>query len=304
MTRSADRFGRVGVLMGGWSAERNISLQSGEAVVRGLMATGIDAHTIDVGRDICRVLEHGGFNRVFNILHGCGGEDGVIQGMLDVLEIPYTGSGVKASALAMDKLLSKRVWASAGLPTPAYMRLTADTDWTAVVEALGLPLIVKPVGEGSSIGMNKVESLDELQPAWQQADEFGEVFAEQWIDGDEYTVAILQGQSLPAIRLETAHDFYDFAAKYEADDTQYHCPCGLGEEPEAMLGKLALTAFDTLGASGWGRVDVMRDENGKNWLIELNTVPGMTSHSLVPKAAAVAGIAFDELVKRVLETSF
>lgn len=304
MTQSTDRFGKVAVLMGGWSAERSVSLQSGEAVMNGLLTAGIDAHAIDVGRDICRVMENAGFHRAFNILHGSGGEDGVIQGMLDVMEIPFTGSGVKASALAMDKLLSKRIWASAGLPTPAYMRLTADTDWPAVIKTLGLPLIVKPVEEGSSIGMNKVESLEGLQPAWQQASEFGEVFAEQWIDGDEYTVAILQGQSLPAIRLQTAHDFYDFAAKYEVDDTQYHCPCGLSDEEEALLGKLALSAFDMLGASGWGRVDVMRDAAGKNWLIELNTVPGMTSHSLVPKAAAVAGITFDELVKRVLETSF
>jgi D-alanine-D-alanine ligase len=303
MSGGKSGFGKVGVLLGGWSSERDVSLNSGAAVLQALQSRGIDAHGVDVGRDICSVLQQSGFDRVFNILHGSGGEDGVIQGLLTVLGIPFTGSDVKASALAMDKLLSKRIWSSAGLATPAYLRLTAETDWQTVVDTLGLPLMVKPIGEGSSVGMSRVDALDQLEQAWRKASDFGEVFAEQWVTGEEYTVAILNDSALPAIRLQTTHKFYDYAAKYEVDDTQYHCPCGLGDAEEEALGKLALAAFRTLGASGWGRVDVMRDNNGKNWLIELNTVPGMTSHSLVPKAAQVAGMDFETLVVRVLETS-
>lgn len=297
-------FGKVAVLMGGWSAEREVSLMSGEAVLAGLLERGIDAHRIDVGRDICGKLEKADFQRVFNILHGAGGEDGAIQGLLEILDIPFTGSGVTASALTMDKLLTKRIWRSAGLATPMFMRLTADTDWAAVISALGLPLIVKPVSEGSSIGMVKVEREADLKSAWEKASQYGDVFAEQWISGEEYTVAILQGGSLPAIRLQTTHDFYDYDAKYVADDTQYHCPCGLQADQEEAMQKLALAAFNVLGAVGWGRVDIMRDGQAKDWLIELNTVPGMTSHSLVPKAAKVAGIEFAELTEKILETSF
>ncbi|HID83466.1 MAG TPA: D-alanine--D-alanine ligase [Chromatiales bacterium] len=305
MTQAAQqRFGKVAVMMGGWSAEREVSLKSGEAVLSGLQARGIDAQGVDVGRNICQVLTESKFERVFNILHGTGGEDGAIQGLMEILNIPFTGSGVAASALTMDKLLTKRIWRSAGLPTPAFMRLTAETDWPAVVSALGLPLIVKPVSEGSSIGMYKIEQEAELKPAWEKASEYGAVFAEQWVAGEEYTVAILKGESLPIIRLETPHQFYDYDAKYAADDTQYFCPCGLSPEQEDSMQKLALMAFNTLGASGWGRVDIMRDAEGKDWLIEVNTVPGMTSHSLVPKAAKAAGIEFDELVERILETSF
>ncbi len=304
MPVTAERFGKVAVLMGGWSAEREVSLKSGAAVLAGLQARGIDVDGVDVDRKVCKVLMQGGYDRVFNILHGRGGEDGAIQGLLEVLDIPCTGSNTTASAIAMDKIISKRIWRSAGLPTPAFMRLTVDTDWQEVVRALGLPLIVKPVSEGSSIGMFKVEQADALPGAWEQASRYGEVFAEQWIAGEEYTVAILQEEALPVIRLQTPHEFYDFDAKYEADDTQYHCPCGLAPDQEASMQKLALAAFRTLGASGWGRVDIMRDSHGKDWLIELNTVPGMTSHSLVPKAAKAAGIGFDELTERILETSF
>jgi len=303
MSTIVKKFGKVAVLLGGWSSERSVSLQSGEAVMTALQASGVDAHAVDVDRDICSVLTNGNYDRVFNILHGTAGEDGAIQGMLEVMDIPFTGSGVKASALAMDKLQTKRIWRSAGLPTPVYLRLTFDTDWPAVIRTLGLPLIVKPVAEGSSVGMTKVTTAAELQPAWQAASEFGDVFAEQWIQGDEYTVAVLQSEALPAIRLQTPHDFYDFSAKYEADDTQYHCPCGLSQELEKALQKTALSAFNLLGASGWGRGDLMRDQDGKFWLIELNTIPGMTSHSLVPKSAKVAGIEFNELVLRILETS-
>lgn len=298
------RFGKVAVMMGGWSAEREISLMSGEAVLSGLQARGIDAQGVDVDRDICHVLAESDFERVFNILHGTGGEDGTIQGLMEILDMPFTGSSVTASALTMDKLLTKRIWRSAGLPTPTFMRLTAETDWPAVVSTLELPLIVKPVSEGSSIGMYKIEKETELKSAWEKASEYGDVFAEQWITGEEYTVAILQGESLPVIRLETPHQFYDYDAKYAANDTQYYCPCGLSAEQEDGMQKLALTAFNALGASGWGRVDIMRDAEGKDWLIEVNTVPGMTSHSLVPKAAKAAGIEFDVLVERILETSF
>jgi D-alanine-D-alanine ligase len=303
MNTAAKKFGRVAVLMGGWSAEREVSLVSGKAVLAGLLRRGIDAHGVDAGPDLCEVLRQEGYQRVFNILHGRGGEDGQVQGLLEVMQLPYTGSGVMASALSMDKLLTKRIWRSAGLPTPDFMRLTDASDWELVVKTLGLPLMVKPSREGSSIGMTKVRQGSELPAAYEKAAAFGEVLAERWVHGGEYTVAILHRQALPAIRLETPHEFYDYDAKYHANDTLYHCPSGLPENEENAMRKLALMAFDVLSASGWGRIDVLRDEDGKDWLIELNTVPGMTDHSLVPKAAKVAGIEFDELVERILETS-
>ncbi len=296
--------GRVAVLMGGWSGEREISLQSGAAVLEALQRCGVDAHGIDVDHRIARVLVDGGFDHAFNVLHGRGGEDGVIQGLLEVLELPYTGSGVKASALAMDKVLSKKVWRASGLPAPDYVELTRDSDPAAVVEKLGLPLIVKPVAEGSSLGMSLVHDAADLPDAWQQAAATGgAVFAEQWIEGEEYTVAVLGERALPAIRLETPHAFYDYDAKYQAEDTRYVCPCGLDADEEARLASLALAAFKALGARDWGRVDFMRSHDGDFWLIELNTIPGMTSHSLVPKAAAAAGMGFDELVSDILLTS-
>ncbi len=297
-------LGRVAVLLGGWSAEREISLRSGKEVMTALLERGVDAHAVDAGRDVIQVLERGGYDRVFIALHGRGGEDGVVQAGLELLGLPYTGSGVLGSALAMDKLRSKQVWRGAGLPTPAYMELRPDTRLDDVVEALGLPLIVKPAREGSSIGMTRVTSTDALAAARDEAARFdSDILAECWITGEEYTVSLLGDQVLPAIRLETPRTFYDFAAKYEADDTRYHCPCGL--EPDALeqLNSLAVEAFRTLGGSGWGRVDVMRDARGDFWLLEVNTIPGMTDHSLVPMAGAAAGLTFDELVWRILLTS-
>lgn len=297
-------MGRVAVLMGGWSAERTISLRSGGEVLAALQNRGVDAHAVDAGRDVIQVLENGGYDRAFIALHGRGGEDGVIQAGLELLGLPYTGSGVLGSALAMDKLRSKQVWRGAGLSTPDYMPLTAAVTDAAVIERLGLPLIVKPAHEGSSIGMARVSSADELAAARVEAARYdGDCLAERWIDGEEYTVSLLGEQTLPAIRLETPRTFYDFAAKYEADDTRYHCPCGLPEADLAALEQLARDAFRTLDGRGWGRVDVMRDADGGFWLLEVNTIPGMTDHSLVPMAAAADGIDFGELVWRILLTS-
>lgn len=297
------QFGRVAVLYGGWSAEREVSLKSGRAVLEALQARGVDAHGIDAGRDVVEQLKAGGFDRAFIVMHGRGGEDGVIQGALDLIGLPYTGSGVLASALGMDKLRTKQIWLGAGLPTPAFRVLESGADAEAAGQALALPLMVKPALEGSSIGMSKVRSATDLPAAFAKASGFGPVLAEQFIEGGEYTVAILGDRALPPIRLETSHDFYDFDAKYIANDTRYHCPCGLPPEAEDELQRLALAAFRAVGASGWGRVDVMRDGEGRFWLLEINTVPGMTDHSLVPMAARVAGMEFGELVWRILATT-
>ncbi len=296
------RFGKVAVLMGGWSAERTISLNSGQAVLDALLRGGVDAHGIDVRREtVLQELEQGQFARAFVILHGPGGEDGVIQGALEVLGLPYTGSGVMASALAMDKLRSKQLLEGAGIPTPPYLVLEDDFDPDYVVATLGLPLMVKPALEGSSIGMSKVDEAEELLAARQQAAHFkGKVLAERWIEGREYTVAILGDKPLPAICLETPRDFYDYEAKYQANDTRYLCPCGLSAEEEHRLQRLALAAFQALGAEGWGRVDIMCTHDGTPFVIELNTVPGMTDHSLVPMAAKATGIDFEQLVLRIL----
>ena len=295
-------LGRVAVLMGGWSAEREVSLKSGTAVLNALLENKVDAHKVDVQREtIFDDLKNGQFERVFIVLHGPGGEDGVIQSVLEVLQLPYTGSGVLASAIAMDKLRCKELLQGAGLPTPAYMRLEETTDMSYVGATLGFPIMVKPTLEGSSIGMSKVSVEADLEKAWKIASEFGDaVLAEQWVHGKEYTVAILGRTALPAIRLETKRDFYDYAAKYDDDDTQYHCPCGLSAEEESQLQRLALSAFDAVGAKGWGRVDIMSDEEGKPSVIEINTVPGMTSHSLVPMAAKAKGISFQDLVFNIL----
>jgi D-alanine-D-alanine ligase len=299
-----EKFGKVAVLMGGWSAERDVSLNSGKAVLSALQAAGVDAHGIDVGRDILDVLRAGQFDRAFLILHGRGGEDGVIQGALDVLGLPYTGCGVMASAISMNKLMTKRVWLGSGLPTPKHEMLAADSDFAAVVERLGLPLMVKPAKEGSSIGMSKVTQADQLANAYHQAAKYdAQVFAEQWITGDEFTCAILDGEAQPLIRLEVHNAFYDYDAKYQSNDTRYHCPCGLNKEEEQALQHLALNAFDAVGGQGWGRIDIMRDEQGNAWLIEVNTAPGMTDHSLVPMAAQANGISFQTLVVKVLATT-
>ena len=297
-------YGKVAVLMGGLSAERAISLESGQAVFSALKNKNVDVHVIDVQQDILKKLEHGIFDRVFIALHGRGGEDGLIQGALEIMQIPYTGSGVLGSALAMDKCRTKKIWQSYGLPTPAFVELSAATDWKSVCDELGLPLMVKPVHEGSSLGASKVSRVDELKQAWQVAYKFDKrVMAECWITGSEYTVPLLNDRALPLIRLVTPREFYDYMAKYEADTTQYICPCGLGAEQERALGQLALSAFNSLGASGWGRIDLMMDGKGQPWLIEANTIPGMTSHSLVPMAAKQAGISFDDLVIGILNTS-
>ena len=306
MTESyqASDFGKVAVLLGGNSAEREVSLNSGQAVLDALLRQGVDAHAVDPAEGIVQGLSGQDFDRAFIILHGRGGEDGSMQGLLEQLELPYTGSGVLASALGMDKLRTKLIWRAADLPTPPSIILNADSKPEQVVEQLGLPLMVKPVHEGSSIGMSKVESVDELRAAWQAAAEFdGEVMAERWIHGREYTVAILGDEALPVIGLETPHSFYDYEAKYQAATTQYHCPSDLSAEEEARVQLLAQEAFACVGASGWGRVDLFLDEGGQAWLLEINTVPGMTDHSLVPMAAKAAGIDFDALVMRILAGS-
>jgi D-alanine-D-alanine ligase len=300
MTLTGEDFGRVAVLMGGWAAERGISLISGQAVLAGLRRRGVDAHGIDVQRDVLEVLAAGRFDRAFIVLHGRGGEDGVLQGALEILGIPYTGSGVMGSAIGMDKYRSKLVWQGAGLPTPGFALIEQAAD-LAAAEELGFPLMVKPAHEGSSIGMARADDAKALRAAWQAASGYdGQVLAERWVAGSEFTAAVLGDLVLPLIRLETPHAFYDYDAKYEAADTRYLIPCGLDASREAELQQLALRAFHAVGASGWGRVDLLMDEEGRPWLIEVNTVPGMTSHSLVPMAANAVGIDFDELVWRIL----
>ena len=294
-------FGRVAVLYGGTSAEREVSLKSGAAVLAALQGAGVDAFGIDAGDDLVERLIAERPDRVFIALHGRGGEDGSLQGVLESLKIPYTGSGVMASALGMDKLRTKQVWQSLGLPTPAYAVLRDESECAAVVEQLGTPLIIKPIHEGSSIGMAKVHSLEELQAAWKEARNYDDIaLVEQWVTGAEFTVGILDRQVLPAIRLSTPNTFYDYQAKYLASDTQYQCPCGLSEEREAELAEICLRAFDAVGCRGWGRVDVMQDGNGTFYLLEVNTAPGMTDHSLVPMAAAANGLSFTDLVLAIL----
>lgn len=301
---SPAEFGKVAVLMGGWSAEREVSLKSGGAVLKALQARGVDAHGIDADRQIFRVLANGGFDRVFIALHGCGGEDGVIQGALEILSLPYTGSGVLASALGMDKLRTKQIWQGVGLPTPACRLVESAADLAAAAEDLGLPLAVKPSCEGSSIGISRVNEPSQFQAAWERAAAcHSPVMVEPWIQGQEYTGAWLQGETLPLIRLETPREFYDYQAKYHASDTCYRCPCGLPEAREAEMRDLVRQAFAAVGGSGWGRVDLMVDNQDRPWLLEVNTVPGMTDHSLVPMAARVAGLSFEDLVWRILETS-
>jgi D-alanine-D-alanine ligase len=298
-------FGRVAVLMGGTSAEREISLMTGEAVLAALNRRGVDAQALDIRDGVPESLLDGSFDRAWVALHGRGGEDGCVQGMLEVLALPYTGSGVLGSAISMDKLRSKRLFAAWGLETPDFRVMTSPYDTAAIVDALGLPLIVKPAGEGSSVGMTKVDELDALPLAWEAADHYDPcVLVEKWVDGGEYSVPVLQGVALPIIRIETPHDFYDYEAKYFSDDTRYFCPAGLDDALESGCRRAALEAFAATGASGWGRVDFLMGDDHVPRFLEVNTVPGMTSHSLVPMGARQAGIEFDELVWRVLETSF
>jgi D-alanine-D-alanine ligase len=300
------QFGRVAVVMGGSSAERAVSLDSGRNVLEALQARGVDAHAVDGIPALLDALRAGGFARVFNILHGQhgGGEDGVLQGALEALGVPYTGSGVLGSALSMDKPRSKRVWQSLGLPTPKFVALPRGADVHAAAKQVGFPLIVKPACEGSSVGVTRVFEESQLDQAAELAARYpGDLLMETLIEGDELTVAILGREVLPSIHIVPKGAFYDYNAKYIAEDTLYLCP-GLEGDAEAELRALALAAFDALGCAGWGRVDVMRNRQGRNWLLEVNTAPGMTSHSLVPKAAKAAGIDYQELCWRVLETSF
>jgi D-alanine-D-alanine ligase len=299
-----EQFGRVAVMMGGSAAEREVSLKSGAAVYEALKKKGVDAVAIDVTGSAIDALSGQKIDRVFNIIHGRGGEDGVLQGVLEVMGIPYTGSGVLASALSMDKLRTKLCWQGYGLVTPLWCLLRDESDLDECIEKLGFPVIVKPAQEGSSIGMSKAGNRDELQKALAVAAQYRcDVYAEAWVHGKEYTVAVLDGEALPPIRLETPNVFYDYEAKYQATTTQYHCPCGLSQDREQLLMDLAETACKVVGVKGWGRVDVFIDNSGQYQLIEVNTVPGMTDHSLVPMAARQAGIDFEELVWRILETS-
>lgn len=297
-------FGTVAVLMGGFAAERDVSIKSGTAVLQALKRKGVQAVGVDVKDDLIRPLLDREFDRVFNIIHGRGGEDGVLQGVLESMRIPYTGSGVMASALSMDKLRTKICWKGQGLATPGWYLLQDEQDIGRCIEKLGFPLMVKPALEGSSIGMSKASNREELIDAFELASKYlCDVYAETWVEGNEYTVGVLNNEVLPVIRLETANVFYDYEAKYFSDDTQYHCPSGLDEEREKDLQDLALKASKVIGVSGWGRVDVFIDKKDQQQLIEVNTVPGMTDHSLVPMAAKAAGVEFDDLVWRILETS-
>ncbi|MDJ0813115.1 MAG: D-alanine--D-alanine ligase [Woeseiaceae bacterium] len=302
--RNAADFGRVAVMLGGTSAEREVSLNTGAAVLAALRARGVDAHAWDPGERSMAEFAAAGFDRVWIALHGTGGEDGALQGLLQWLDVPYTGSGVMASALAMDKIRSKHLFEAAGIPTPAYAVIRHDADAVLAAEELGFPMILKPSGQGSSVGMSKIFEQSELAEAVALALQYGDVaLAERCIVGDELTVAVLQGEALPTIRVETPRVFYDYRAKYESDRTEYHCPGTADAETEALYAGIAIAAFNEIGCSGWGRVDFMTGEDGQPQVLEVNTVPGMTSHSLVPMAAKQAGIDFEELCWRILETS-
>lgn len=300
-------LGRVMVLMGGWSAERDVSLDSGAAVHEALVSQGIDAIAVDLDRAAARELgqhiEAEGIDRVFIALHGRGGEDGQVQALLELAEVPYTGSGMAASAIGMDKVMCKRIWQGAGLATPDFAVVDDLAAARSAAERLGWPVIIKPTADGSSVGVSKVDDPAGVATAFAEAAAHGEVMVEQFIAGGEYTVAILGEQSLPAIRIEASaeHAFYDYQAKYEAEDTGYRIPCGLADDEEARLAETARAAFRLIGARGWGRVDFIRDAAGRHWLIEVNTVPGMTSHSLVPMAARAVGIDFPGLCRAILE---
>jgi D-alanine-D-alanine ligase len=295
------QFGKVAVLMGGTSAEREISLLSGKAVLDALLRRQVNAHAFDPAERSLAELKT--FDRVFIVLHGRGGEDGTVQGTLELLGVPYTGSGVLASALAMDKWRTKLVWQAAGVPITDYVLLDERSDFAAVAARLGLPIFVKPANEGSSIGITKVKSAGDLRAAYEAAAQYDRlVIAERFIDGEEIQFPILGDAVLPSIRIEPATEFYDYNAKYFRDDTRYHCP-GMAASQERALHELVLRAFGVLGCSGWGRMDLIVDRSGHPYFLEMNTVPGMTSHSLMPMGAKAAGIGFDDLVIRILETA-
>ncbi len=299
---NASKFGKVAVLLGGKSAEREVSLDSGKAVLEALVRSGVNAEAFDPQeRSVTELVQ---YDRAFIVLHGRGGEDGQIQGTLEWMNIPYTGTGVQGSAIGMDKVKTKQIWQGSELPTAPYRIVTQQTNVSDVVEALGLPLIIKPVHEGSSVGMSKVEKAEDLAEAIAKATQHDAVvMAEKWITGREFTISFLNGQALPVIRLQPPADvaFYDYEAKYNRNDVEYGIPCGLTPVEEKQLQEVCTRAFQAVGASGWGRIDAMQDEQGNFWLLEVNTVPGMTSHSLVPKAAQAVGYSFDELCVAILE---
>ncbi|MER0204253.1 MULTISPECIES: D-alanine--D-alanine ligase [Nitrosomonas] len=299
---AAHQFGKVAVLLGGRSAEREISLQSGQAVLDALLRSGVDAHPFDpAGQSMEKLLQQG-FDKAFIALHGRFGEDGTIQGALELMGLPYTGSGVMASALAMDKWRTKLIWQAAGIQSPRYVLLQADSDFEQVAETLGLPLIVKPAREGSTIGLTKVKRAEDLAQAYQLAAQHDAlVLAEEFIAGKELTVAILGETPLPVVRIEIAGELYDYEAKYFSNETKYFCPSGLPAELEAAIQRQALQAYQVLGCQGWGRVDLILSETNQFYFLEANTSPGMTSHSLVPMAARTAGIPFEDLVLRILD---
>ena len=297
-------FGKVAVLMGGRSAEREISLRSGNMVLAALRKSGVDAHAFDPRDQGLDALIAQRYDRAFIALHGRFGEDGTVQGALEYLGIPYTGSGVIGSALAMDKLRTKLIWQASGMPTPRYQQLDEKTDHAALADALGLPLVVKPAREGSSIGVTKVTSVEKIESAFDLAREYDDlVIAEEFIDGIELTVAVLDDEALPIVRIEAPQGNYDYQNKYFGNETKYHCPSGLPTPQEHAIQHQVLAAFKVIGCSGWGRVDLMLDRRGGCWLLEVNTIPGMTDHSLVPMAARARGISFEALCVRILESA-
>lgn len=297
-------FGKVAVLMGGFSSEREVSLNSGAAIVAALQSRGIDAHPFDPKAQDIVQLKALGFQTAFNTLHGTYGEDGTVQGLLEALGVPYTGCGVMASAIGMDKYRTKLVWQGLGLPVPEFAVLHDDSDFAAIERELGLPLFVKPAVEGSSVGVVKVKEAGSLKAAYQSVKHLhGEILAERFIGGGEYTCAVLNGQALPSIHIIPATEFYDYEAKYNRDDTVYQCPSDLNEADEALMRSLSVRAFAAIGGQGWGRVDFLKDTDGKLYLLEVNTLPGMTGHSLVPKAAAQSGLSFADLCVEILKTA-
>ena len=297
-------FGKVAVLMGGFSSEREVSLNSGAAIVAALQSRGIDAHPFDPKAQDIVQLKALGFQTAFNTLHGTYGEDGTVQGLLEALGVPYTGCGVMASAIGMDKYRTKLVWQGLGLPVPEFAVLHDNSDFAAIERELGLPLFVKPAVEGSSVGVVKVKEAGSLKAAYQSVKHLhGEILAERFIGGGEYTCAVLNGQALPSIHIIPATEFYDYEAKYNRDDTVYQCPSDLNEADEALMRSLSVRAFAAIGGQGWGRVDLLKDTDGKLYLLEVNTLPGMTGHSLVPKAAAQSGLSFADLCVEILKTA-
>ena len=304
MTANLTDFGRVAVLYGGTSSEREISLLTGAAIIQALELLGVETVAIDIKENALDAIAKANVDRAFIALHGPGGEDGTLQGALEYLKIPYTGSGVMASALAMDKLRCKQLWKGIGLATTDFSALNQSTDWQATMNQLGGSVVVKPACEGSSVGMSIAKSAQQLEQAWQLAAQYdAKVLAEPQLTGDEYTVAILDGKALPSIRIQANATFYDYEAKYNSDKTEYFCPSGLDVEREKELAQLSIDAFNSIDGRGWGRVDVMADQNGRFNLLEVNTVPGMTSHSLVPMAGLAAGLKFEDVVRAILEGS-